>query len=642
MNKLIKKIMVILLLAIVSTAIYGCDSKIPINLDPIVIDNNSPTGVTIKNSTNNYKMFVGDTLQLNAIVSPETAVQTVIWASNNHDIATIDENGLMTAHQAGKVKITATSTEKTTILAHAYFTVEEPLFDLTSIEITGVNEIFVDETVKFDFVKIPHNAAATVVWSVNDDSIASIDQNGRLKGIEPGIVEITIIANQTLSDTFSVTIKPRSGTPSELLIIGRSQVEVDQNIKLVVKSLPFGSVNTVVWSSSNESIATISNEGVVKGISSGSVEIKATSTEGMIEDQFTIDVIDNRIDQSNLQQNIIDVIAQTKNSILGVSNYVYNTTTEKYERNSIGSGVIYKAWFVLKDGSIITELEDIISFDDVAKYCYYLITNRHVIIGSDQVKIYLHQEEREIPALLMQYDDKVDLAVIYFEYDSYLKPIEFANSDLIQSGQFAIAIGNPSGYQYSSSATFGIISYPKRYISDDTDDDGVNDWDAEYIQHDVAINPGNSGGPLLDLSGRIIGINTLKFASNLIDNMGFSIPSNVVLGLIDILEDGRKPVRALLGVTVVEVRGLMENPDEKYPLPDDIEYGIYVISVGTNSVANRGGILEGDIILTFNGVNLTKSLILRSELGKIVVGSNVEIEVEVHRNGEIITLTLVF
>jgi len=122
-----------------------------------------------------------------------------------------------------------------------------------------------------------------------------------------------------------------------------------------------------------------------------------------------------------------------------------------------------------------------------------------------------------------------------------MRPLEFADSNYLKKGMFAIAIGNPSGYEFYGSTTFGIISHPLRYISEDTNGNGTDDAENEYIQHNVAINPGNSGGPLINMDGKIIGINTMKFVSQDIDNMGFSIPSNVVTNLIPDLEAGRNP-----------------------------------------------------------------------------------------------------
>ncbi len=109
--------------------------------------------------------------------------------------------------------------------------------------------------------------------------------------------------------------------------------------------------------------------------------------------------------------------------------------------------------------------------------------------------------------------------LLKFEYSEYIKPLLFSDSSLVEQGDKSMAMR----LRGSSSATRGIVSHPERYVSDDTDNDGVKDWDAIYIQHDDLINPGNSGGPLLDMYGRVIGINTMKFVSNNIDNMGFSV-----------------------------------------------------------------------------------------------------------------------
>ncbi len=642
MRKTFQKILLSLMLVIGSLTFAGCGDWFNDNGDPIVIDVNTPTGVTIAIPGNQSILEIGETLQLTANVAPDTAVQTVTWASNNTLAAIVDANGLLTAMGAGRVKITATSTVNTEISGYAYLTVVVPPVVVTGIAISGSDTVHVGETIKLNYALTPTEATATVTWSVDNQTIATIDENGRLTGVSEGTVSVTVLTDNQVSDSFSVTVLPRVGTPTEITIIGRPEVEVGQNIRLVISALPLESINSVVWSSSDPTIAAIDEKGIIIGLSEGEVVISAVSTvTSAVFTSFNITVIDNSI-SNDFQQSIIDVIAQTKGSILGVSNYTFDSDLQKNTKFALGSGFVYKVWFVLKDGSVIYDLDEIITFDDVDKYCYYLVTNKHVVEGSDAVKIYLWQEDIEVPATLMQYDDKVDLAVVYFEHGRYIEPLAFADSDLLQSGEFAIAIGNPSGYEYSSSATFGIISHPKRYISDDTDDDGINDWDAEYIQHDVAINPGNSGGPLLNLQGGVIGINTMKFAATEIDSMGFSIPSNVVSGLVGLLEQGLKPVRARLGVTVIEVLDLLDFPDPLYPIPEGVTYGLYVTEVSADSVGEAGGILANDIIISFNGVSLYRSLALRAELGKIIVGSGQQIEVEVLRNGETIKLTLTF
>ena len=279
------------------------------------------------------------------------------------------------------------------------------------------------------------------------------------------------------------------------------------------------------------------------------------------------------------------------------------------------------------------------------KYYYYLITNRHVVQGSDKLAVYFYSSDKEVPATLIHYDSKVDMAVLGFYYDEFIKPLNFADSSVLQSGNTVIAIGNPEGFEFSSSATSGIVSYPLRYVSEDTDGDNVNDWDSAYIQHDAAINPGNSGGPLLNMYGDVIGINTMKFASYDIDNMGFSIPSSTVLELIPYLEKSLTPTRAALGVQVIAVRDLIKGGlinNEEYASAKGLEVGLFVQSVSENSVAYIGGIKANDVIISFNNVELKSSIQLRAELNKVIVGNGSPIEVCVIRNGEKVTLTLEF
>ncbi|HHU56602.1 MAG TPA: PDZ domain-containing protein [Acholeplasmataceae bacterium] len=254
--------------------------------------------------------------------------------------------------------------------------------------------------------------------------------------------------------------------------------------------------------------------------------------------------------------------------------------------------------------------------------------------------MYFGEEDEEIKATLMEQDPQVDLAVIRFEYAKYIQPLEFADSDQLKKGSFAIALGNPSGYY--GSATFGIISYPKRYIEEDIDNDRIIDWEAEYIQHDVAINPGNSGGPLINLQGQIIGINTMKFVDEEIDNMGFSIPSNLVAQIVPLLEQGIKPQRPKLGVQILEIRSMNEEKRLSYNIPSDINYGLLVDSVEPNSPAGKANIKKGDIILYFNGVQIRYTHQLRNELNKLVNTSGKQIEIVVYRDGEEITLKAVF
>lgn len=350
--------------------------------------------------------------------------------------------------------------------------------------------------------------------------------------------------------------------------------------------------------------------------------------------------IDNIYDFEEL---IVTVIEKTDNAVIGVSNYK-KSLFGALSLQGVGSGAIYKAVAHMKDGTV-KEIRDTIDSNQVEIYEYYAVTNRHVIEEAGEVYAYLGHHDTEVVATVLSADDKVDLAIIKFRYYTYIEPLKFGDSDQVKRGSFAIAIGSPSGYDYYGTATFGTISHEKRYLADIINDDGSSEWDAQYIQHDVSINPGNSGGPLLNLNGEIIGINTMKLVSSKIEKMGFSIPSNVILDLIPILEKGLVPQRALLGVSVRQIggsRGLSEADRIELGIPDSIDHGFYVTAVVANGVAHKSGIISGDIIVSFNDIEIKYSHELRSELGKIIIGSGEIIEIGIYRNGEYLKLPLKF
>lgn len=339
-------------------------------------------------------------------------------------------------------------------------------------------------------------------------------------------------------------------------------------------------------------------------------------------------------DLVEFENSVIEVSKKVENAVIGVTlKGTYSTVinfkpVESEDVESIGSGVIYKRIDNYKN-------------DEFVNYTYYAITNRHVILGNKtdrtyKVYAYLGYEDTEIEATILGYDKCVDMAVIKFDSTTKIEPVEFANSDKIEKGQFVIAVGNPDGYEYYGSVTFGVISGTLRYISDDTDDDGVKDFNATYIQHDASINPGNSGGGLFTTDGKLVGINTLKLVDDTIDNMGFAIPSNVIKSIAtNYLENGLEVVRPRLGVVGIEVKvltnaviaanGLLELPD----IFEGKKYGIYVTEVTQNGTMDATNLQKDDIILSFDGVKLYNMNELSARLNSLAdyrVGSVVKIE----------------
>ncbi len=241
----------------------------------------------------------------------------------------------------------------------------------------------------------------------------------------------------------------------------------------------------------------------------------------------------------------------------------------------------------------------------------YIITNSHVIGDSKQkyrVRVILDGESYD--AQVTGFDSRTDIAVLKIDKDG-LSPASFADSAELSVGQRVVAIGNPGGIEFSNSVTEGIISALDR---------DVRHGNVSYIQTDAAINPGNSGGPLLNLSGQVVGITTIKIVNTSYEGMGFAIPSRQIVSVIDsIIKNGYVAGRVRLGITGSEISRYNA---EYYGLPT----GIYVESVDGEGPAAKSRIAQGDIITEIDGVEITEFSVLYAELDK-------------HSAGDVVTLT---
>ena len=312
---------------------------------------------------------------------------------------------------------------------------------------------------------------------------------------------------------------------------------------------------------------------------------------------------------------------------------------------SSGSGVIYKRE-ELKTGDVITG------------YKYYVITNRHLVIDEYNnnkeciMYIYFGNDDTEVKAEILGYDDKVDIALITFESLKYIQPIEWGDSAKVEKGDFVIAIGTPVELVYHETVTLGIISYSLRYLPTDIDDDNVTDFYESFIQHDAAINPGNSGGGLFNLYGELIGINTMKINATSVEGLGFSIPSNVVRLIVEeYLEKGKEIIRPRFGITGLDVCDMTDYFFEFYPeykpLPDiytDRKYGIYVTDISENTTIADSEIEVDDIILEVNDIKITQNYVLNAMLNSLVdfqVGDEVTIKYFDRSSNEIKTISVI-
>jgi S1-C subfamily serine protease len=223
-----------------------------------------------------------------------------------------------------------------------------------------------------------------------------------------------------------------------------------------------------------------------------------------------------------------------------------------------------------------------------------IITNAHVVAGADEVQVTL-KDGRSFTGRVMGADSVTDVAVIKIEADN-LPTVALSDSDRLQPGEWAIAIGNPLGLD--STVTAGIISATGRSSSEV----GVPDKRVDFIQTDAAINPGNSGGPLLNLSGEVIGVNTAIIQGA--QGLGFAIPINTVQRISSQLIQNGRVEHAYLGIQMVTLSPQMKetiNSDPNRPFEVEDDAGVLIAQVVPNSPAAQGGLQPGDVIVAIAG-----------------------------------------
>ncbi|MBO0486643.1 trypsin-like peptidase domain-containing protein [Vagococcus fluvialis] len=279
---------------------------------------------------------------------------------------------------------------------------------------------------------------------------------------------------------------------------------------------------------------------------------------------------------------------------------------------SEGSGVIYR-----KDG-------------DKA----YIVTNNHVVAGADAVSILLNSGQK-VDAKIVGTDVYSDLAVLEIPSEYVTAVAEFADSDEVKVGQTALAMGSPLGSSFSNSVSQGIVSAKDRMISNQTDDGQLINSNA--IQTDAAINPGNSGGALVNINGQVIGINSSKIAQAAsgvsAEGMGFAIPSNDVVKIINQLEQGKAVVRPMLGVSMIDLTAI--SSEERASVlglkGNEVENGVIVGSVEKDSPAEKAGIKKYDVITALDGQAISSRSELQAVLYQKQIGD--KLEVTYYRDG---------
>lgn len=249
----------------------------------------------------------------------------------------------------------------------------------------------------------------------------------------------------------------------------------------------------------------------------------------------------------------------------------------------------------------------------------YIVTNNHVIDSADEIKVRLYNE-KEFEATVVGRDPKTDLALIKIEGTKDLNPLPLGSSDDLKVGSWVVAIGSPFGLEQT--VTQGIVSAKKRVI-------GAGPYD-DFIQTDASINPGNSGGPLLDLRGRVVGINTAIVASG--QGIGFAIPIDMAKSIVAQLKDKGEVTRGWLGVGIQDV-----TPELAEYWGLDNTQGVLVTQVFEGDPADQAGIKKNDIIVALNGQPVSSGRELSSVIANTPVGDKTRITLV--RGGEKKTLT---
>ncbi len=331
----------------------------------------------------------------------------------------------------------------------------------------------------------------------------------------------------------------------------------------------------------------------------------------------------NLVSLSNYSDTAVFASSKILPSIVGIS-ITYDVTTSNYF-SMFGFGGGNSTTQATASGSGIIISED-----------GYIVTNNHVVSSESQstyyeiseaksIKIKLFNDETQYDATIVGKDSQTDLAVLKIE-KSGLTAAEFADSDSVKVGEFAMAVGNP--LDLGTTITCGVVSAINRKVEDSEKTTAYT-----CIQTDAAINSGNSGGALVNSQGQVIGINTLKVSSTGVEGIGFAIPINSTTDVINQLKTYKKVKRPYIGISG---RDLNEATAKRYNMVE----GIYIVTVDEFSAAEKAGLKVGDVIIEADG----KRIKTMNELNEIKNTHSIgdTMKLKIHRDGaeKEITLTL--
>ncbi|MBQ2872618.1 MAG: trypsin-like peptidase domain-containing protein [Bacilli bacterium] len=312
-------------------------------------------------------------------------------------------------------------------------------------------------------------------------------------------------------------------------------------------------------------------------------------------------------------------------SNFSVQSVVKNITTSELVETSISVSVdkVYSSTVIVvayKDGKQISTGTGFVYKKDGNKA--YIMTNNHVIDSADTVEVEFNDKSERIDAKILGGEVYSDIAVLTIDAKEASQVVETGNSDEIKLGDTIFTVGSPMGVTYKGTVTKGILSGKDRMVEVNLTGN-TTDYYMKVLQLDAAVNPGNSGGPLCDVSGKVIGIISLKIVQDEVEGMGFAIPIEDALEYASAIEEGGEVVRPYLGVGMLDLSEEYYLWQNRITIPDGIDEGVAIIEVVEGSPADKAGLKKGDIVIKIGAEDISGLAEFRYELFRYNVGDKV-------------------
>ena len=316
------------------------------------------------------------------------------------------------------------------------------------------------------------------------------------------------------------------------------------------------------------------------------------------------------------------------------NNGITTSTAKLNEPNSIATAVekIYDSVVVVevyKDKQLVSTGTGFVYKKENGKA--YLMTNNHVISGGKEIKV-LFTDETEVEATIVGNDTYSDIAVLSIKDNDKIVASTMGSSTKSNVGDTVFTVGSPEGSDYAGTVTKGILSAKDRLVEVALSNSETSDYYMQVLQTDAAINPGNSGGPICNINGEVIGITNMKLVDDTVEGMGFAIPIEDALKVVEILERDGKITRPYIGISMLDLSNSFYLWQAGIYIPDNVKEGVAVYKVESNSPANVAGLQKGDIITKIAGKSTKTLAEFRYELYKH--SPNEEVEVTYYRNGK--------